>query len=354
MIFNVQIDSPELFPQKDLLPQSLAAGLKHGRIISAKVMSLGPGNRSQLMISGQQISVKTTLPLTPGTTLSLMVNREDTGQVSLHLTPDALLTQAGSGAGGVNALGSLFQGLEEIFPRLGKTGNQGIHDVLQALSLRSGIRNEEFLPNLIENMGLSLEKKLAAFVGGSTRKAFQAFWEATEKQDLKAAVLSVIQTAGDDGEPALMKGVANTLDGFQQLNQQGADSHRYLLPFPMLTGEYFDFGLLLINTGRDGRNDDETRVIQIAFLMKMSALGNIRADFSILDNAITGRFLLEDRDTRDYLESLMPDLYDRLESIQYKARRIECRVGTPKDLSSDVFVQSMVAPIENAGFNVVI
>ena len=353
MIFNVQISSPELLPQKDQLSPSFAAGLKHGQSLTAKVVSAGPGNRAQLNIAGQHISAKTDLPLTPGTTLSLQVNRGDNGLISLRLTPDALLSQSGATDSGAT-LGRLLQGIDQQLPQLGKSDNPGIKNILSSLALSSGTSNKDFLPNLLENIGISLESKFADFLGGAPQKDFQTFWQTMEKQDLKAAVLSIIQNSGDGEASGLMKAAANTLESFQQLNQQSSDTNRFLLPFPILTGEQFDFGQLLINTGKEGKAGEENRVIQIAFLMNMSALGGVRADFSIFNKAITGRFLLEDQATRDYMAALIPELKERLASIDYKATRIECQVGTPKDLSSDALVQSVTDFRSPSGFNVVI
>lgn len=354
MIINVQTASAELIPQKNQISPSIASKLKHGQMVDAKVTASGPGNRAQLSIAGQPLSAKTDIPLTPGTTLSLQVIRGENGLISLRLTPDALLTQTGGSTGGVTALGRIFQGLDEVLPQLGKTEHQGLRDILQGLALRSGNRNDGFLPGLLENMGLSFEKKMADVLNGPRGADFQTFWDQMGKQDLKAAVLTILQHGGEDGDAALMKGVSTTLDSFQQLNQQSTESNRYLLPFPILAGEQFNFGQLLVNTGKEGKKDDGDRVIQIAFLMTMSSLGSIRADFSILNKAITGGFLLENQETCDYLQSRIPDLQNRLEAIQYKALKIECRVGVPKELSSDALVQTVVAPMENAGFKVVI
>ncbi|HCY85178.1 MAG TPA: hypothetical protein DHV36_08595 [Desulfobacteraceae bacterium] len=354
MIFNVQITTPELLPQKNQLSPTFVSGLKHGQVLSAKVMTTGPGDRAQLNVAGQNVSAKTDLPLTPGTTLSLLVNRGDNGLISLRLTPDALLTQSGGPDSGAT-LGRILQGFDQLFPQLGKTDNPGIKDILNSLALRSGSANKDFLPNLIENVGITLENKVAGFLTGSMqRENFQSFWQNMEKQDLKAAVLSVIQNSGDDDTAGLMKGAANTLESFQQFNHQSADSNRFLIPFPILIGEQFDFGQLLINTGKEEKKGEENRVIKIAFLMNMSALGGVRADFSILNKAITGRFLLEDQETRDYMAGLIPELTARLSDIDYKATRIECQVGTPKDLSSDALVQSVADPMTPSGFNVVI
>ena len=59
----------------------------------------------------------------------------------------------------------------------------------------------------------------------------------------------------------------------------------------------------------------------------MTALGPLRADFSILEKTVAGRFLLENQDTCDYLEDLIPELRDRLSNIGYKTGKINCQVA---------------------------
>ena len=167
MIFNVQISTPELLPQKYLLPPSFISGLKQGQILNAKVISAGPGNKAQLMVSGQNISAKTDLPLIPGTTLSLQVNRGDNGTISLRLTPDALLTQSGMNTGSPAGpvLGKILQGIDQVLPQLGKTNHPALKAILQNLALSSGTADKDFLPNLMQNVGVSMENKIADFLG---------------------------------------------------------------------------------------------------------------------------------------------------------------------------------------------
>ncbi len=350
MIFNVQISSPELTLQKETDKPYSTSHLKQGQLVPAKVLDVLPQNKAQLLVAGQKVIAKTDLPLTPGTEIVLEVT-QDKGSLSFRLAhPSALSSPSSSNSGLSTSLVRFFGQIDELLPELGKTQAPDIKNILQNISLKSGARDDQFLPKLLENMGLSLENKIGTFLTDPRGTTMDEM----AKQDLKAAVLSF--TAMETDESSTMKGISNALESFQQLNSQTGDSNRFLLPFPVLVGEQFDFGQLFVNTGEKGAEgeENESRVIQIAFLMRLTALGNIRADFSILKKAITGRFLLEDQETCDYLKALVPELKNRLASIDYKVHKIECKVAASKELSSDALIQSMVEPLENSGFNLVI
>ncbi len=356
MIFNVQISSPELTLQKETGKPYSIPNLKQGQLVPAKVLALLPQNKAQLLVAGQKVIAKTDLPLTPGTELVLEVTQEKDA-LSFRLAPASVLSSPSSSNSDLStSLVRFFGQIDELLPELGKTQAPDIKNILQNIALKSGTRDDQFLPKLLENMGLTLENKIGTALADPQGSAMRQMMDEMAKQDLKAAVLSFMTIETDDETSNTMRGVSNALESFQQLNSQTGDSNRFLLPFPVLVGEQFDFGQLFVDTGKKeaAGGDNENRVIQIAFLMRLTALGNIRADFSILKKAITGRFLLEDQETCDYLQSLVPELKNQLASLDYKAHKIECQVAVPKELSSDALIQSMIEPLENSGFDLVI
>lgn len=464
MILDVRISSPEITLQKDAATPASVSDLPPGRIIRAKVLDSLAGNRMQLLVAGQKMTVKTGLPLAHGTEVLLETVREN-GTLSFRLasspSPQTTTPAPNSNSGISASLARFFEQINTDLPGLGKTQIPVVKNILGNLALKSGVRDDQFLPKLIENMGVSLERKLASFladnrgqpggpmvkqelksailqflsadatkgntaamkdifavlekpmdsflaslqegkpaadgfarqelksaimqfmstdatgdkasgvkdISGTLDRTLDTFvaglrgqgvagpaMDSLVKQDLKAAVLHLMAMAADEDGGAQMKGVSNALENFQQLNTQVGDSNRFLLPFPVFAGEWFDFGQLLIDTGKKGSDDEESenRMIRIAFLMKMTALGNIRAEFSILKKEISGRFMLEDRETRDYIRSLLPELESRLALINYSVKKIECCVAPPKDFFPDVLLQSMVPPSENSGFNLVV
>ncbi len=95
-------------------------------------------------------------------------------------------------------------------------------------------------------------------------------------------------------------------------------------------------------------------MIQIAFLMNMTALGGVRAQFSILDKAITGRFLLETPEICAYIDNLIPYLKNRLLSNGYQVRKIDCQVAPAGSFVPNALVKALTCSLEKSGLDLVI
>jgi hypothetical protein len=229
------------------------------------------------------------------------------------------------------------------------------------LSLKSDVRNDQFLPQIIKNMGLSFEKKLAAgFEDGPDKKTVAHVIKQLAGQDLKAAALSLAGMENDPGKATVLKHISDALDNFAQLNVksgdggQTQDGARFLLPFPVWREDGFDFGQLMVDTGKTGTANTGKKMLSISFLLNMTALGPLRADFSILDKTIAGRFLLENQATCDYLTPKISELRQRLSGIGYQAGNIDCRVARPEQIAPTSLMHAMKAPDDMQGLNIVV
>lgn len=361
MIYGIQISSPEFKLQKTSESTLRLPGVKSGQLIRANILELLPKGAARLMVAGQKVVAKTDLPLTPGTDLLLEVVREK-GELSfkpVSETQDQTQPQSShrsSGLGKPVSLAGLFSRISDHLPELGKLKDPAVRNILNTLALKSGTRDNQFLPRLLENLGMTLEKKISTLISAPEKNRAGPVMTLLAKQDLKAAVLQLLPTKADESAAKPLRGISSALESLQQLNTQTGESNRFLLPFPVLAGNNFEFGQLFINTGEKGKEgkEKEDRVIQIAFLMNMTSLGSVRADFSILKKDITGRFILEDQPTCDYIRSLVPELRQRLSSLDYKTGNIECRVGTKRTFSPDALVRSMARPEESGGLDLVI
>lgn len=357
MIPNVQISPKDLILQKEAGSKISLLDLKKGQVINAKVVGLLVQGKAQLLVAGQKVVVKTDLPLIPGQEIKLELTQEK-GTLSFKLlgSPPSPSTPSRNGfslARFISQTGSLLD--------LGQTKDSQVNEILGKVALKSGKRDDLFLPRLLENMGMTLEKKMGGLLVSMDKTALKPALNALLKQDLKGALLNLMAMeksggAGDEPLSKSVKAMSNTLEGFQQLNSQSTESNRFLLPFPILAGDQFNFGQLFVNTGKKGGDNEspENRVIQLAFLLNMTALGSVRAEFSILKKAITGRFLLEDQESCDHIKALVPELKDRLSAIEYQAQKIECRVAEPKTLSPNTFIQSMFDSENTHGLDLII
>jgi len=368
--------------------------LKPGRIVNAKVLDVTSQNRIQLLVDGQKLTVSTQLPLVRGMDIPMKVVRSPDGIVLKPIPTSSAPVSTDTAGPAVNtgrpessvptalpnsnslsgtekslqtnafqsfSLSKIFQGLNA----LSQTREPLLNDILMGLSLKSDVRDDQFLPQIIKNMGLSFEKKLAAGLEDASgqkldKKTIAHIIKQLAGQDLKAAALSLAGMESDPSKTSVLKHISDALDNFAQLNVKSGDSGqsqdgaRFLLPFPVWREDGFDFGQLMVDTGNTGTANREKKMLSISFLLNMTALGPLRADFSILDKTIVGRFLLENQATCDYLTPKISDLRQRLSGIGYQAGNIDCRVARPEQIAPASLMRSMKAPDDMQGLNIVV
>jgi len=356
--------------------------LKPGRIVDAKVLDVTAPNRVQLLVDGQKLTVSTQLPLTRGMDIPMKVVRFQDGIVlKPFTTPSSPAMNTGRPISSVPAIlpdSTALHGTEKslqtasfqsfspakIFQGLGALSQAReplLNDILMGLSLKSDVRDDQFLHKIIENMGLSFEKKLAnGFEDAPDKKTVAHVIKQMAGQDLKAASLSLAGMESDPNKAIVLKHISDALDNFAQLNVKSGDSGqsqdgiRFLLPFPVWREDGFDFGQLMVDMGKTGKTNTKKKILSISFLLNMTALGPLRADFSILDKTITGRFLLEKQEICDYLTPKVSQLRQRLSGIGYQAGNIDCRVARPEQIAPTSLMLSMKTPDDMQGLDIVV
>ena len=355
---------PEITVGRDAASLGALKGFKPGQLVQAKVLGMLSDTRTQLLVGGQKLTADTGVPLTPGQELQLKLIQEK-GGVSFKLLQAPPPPSEPGPQSGVS-LARVASGILS-FEKLGEDPGPVLGKILDGLALKSGERDEGFLPRLLQNSGLMLEKKIATLLFATDGAKPEAGMQKLAGQDLKAAVLQMLskEFSADDADPvagksqtrALARSVASALENFQTLNTQPSDTQRFILPFPVLAGDQFNFGQLFLDTGKkgeQGEGDADNRVTRLAFLLDMTSLGSLRADFSILKKNLTGRFLLQEQSTCDYLSSLVPVLGQRLAAIGFQMGRVDCCVAEPSQLSPGALIQSMTDDSQVRGLNLVI
>lgn len=309
------------------------------------------------------------IPSLPLTSLKIVGGNPEQSELSdiMNLKPDRIVPDSNSlpateksfqtTAFQSFSLVKIFQGLNA----LSQTREPVLNDILMGLSLKSDVRDDQFLPQIIKNMGLSFEKKLAAGLEDAPdKKTVAHVIKQLAGQDLKAASLSLAGMENDPSKTTALKHISDALDNFAQLNVKSGDSGqsqdgaRFLLPFPVRREDGFDFGQLMVDTGKTGTANTGKKMLSISFLLNMTALGPLRADFSILDKTIAGRFLLENQATCDYLTPKISDLRQCLSGIGYRAGNIDCRVARPEQIAPTSLMLSMKATDDMQGLNIVV
>jgi hypothetical protein len=353
MITGIHVSSSEMVIHKEDGKKNTLPGFRKNQIIHARVLKLLPRGNAQLLVNGQKVVAKTALLMKPGEEIQLKVLEQKDNIILKLMGPVQKMTTRQ-----ISSLVGFFSKNESMLDPTGiKTAN--VKALLYDMALKSDDPDETFLPKLIEKSGLVWEKKVAqALLGNTVSPDIKDKLDMLLKQDIKGNILKELSGA-DPGKFEALKTAAafsETLENFQVLNHHSSDSGRFLLPFPIFSESAFSFGQLLIDTGDKTKKDnkDADKLIQLSFLLDMSRLGPLRADFSILKKKMTGRFLLKDDDTCKYVESMIPELKIRLAGIDYQVHQITCITAEKKDIQHSSLIETLVKARDDQVLNIVI
>ncbi len=351
MISKIHLSPREMVIQKDA-GKNIGSVLKKDQVVTAKVLQILTQGKAQLLINGQKMIAKTGLSLNPGEELKLQVVQQKDAVLLKLMEPSTFVE--------TKPLVSLIRFLSKnnALSDIARIKNPVIQNILSETALKSGRRDDSFLPRLVENNGLSLEQKMGSLVKTQGQDSIGLNLLQLQKQDLKGALLNELAMATPRGETMekMVTALLDTLESFQLINTQSSESGRYLLPFPVFEGSVLNFGQLLIDTGgnKEDKDSDNPKLIRVSFLLNLTNLGAVRADFSILKKAITGRFLLENDEICEYLKSLIPELKLRFEQIEYTMGNIDCFTAKKAEIHPNVLMESLFESGDDSVLNIVI
>lgn len=353
MISGIHVSSSEIVINRDGGKKNILPLFTKDQIVQAKVLNLLPRGNARLLINNRTVTAKTSLLLKPGEEIQLKVLEQKEAVVLKLVSPVQKMTTSQ-----VSSLIRFFSGNESMTD-IGRINIPGVKNLLYELSLKSGEADKDFLPKLIEKSGMSLENKMAKLIQGQpSLPELNKGLSLLLNQDLKAMIRNELLSAGSN-HPENLNAAASfseTLENFQLLNHQSAESGRFLLPFPVFSENVFRFAQLFIDTGGKKRNDEgpSDKLIQISLLLDMSSLGLLRADFSVLKKEISGRFLLKDEEICQYFRSMIPELKERLERIDYRVHDIDCVTGDKTRIQPADFIEMMLKAGSDRVLNIVI
>lgn len=255
-----------------------------------------------------------------------------------------------------------------------------IKNLLMSVALKSGKTDVDFLPRLLQKSGILMESKLADMLkspsSGSTEiysnpasdspKASAASPLTSSpappapapssfiQEDIKGAVLNFIANSGFEASESLSLNDIHSFQEFVQnlenvrlLNSHLSESGKYIIPFPLFSGDQFSFGQLLIDLGQKDKDDEngsskENSLLKVSLFLDMTNLGPVRADFSVLKNNITGGFQVSDQETADFFNSMLSELKERLQTHQFNVHKIECRMVEPEKLAEKSIINELL------------
>ena len=341
MITGIHISPSDLIIKKEAAKNAVFSSLKKNQTIEATILKVFSENKAQILIAGKKVIIKSPFLLTEGEKLQVNVIKEREDQ-NFKILPS-----------GENKLSGKFVSLIKLisksnpFASLSKTDNTELLELLKSISLKSDRTDNNFLPRLLDKSGILFEQKIATLFKQGSELPFKPELLNIFKNDIKGYVLNQLQSSDHQNAGNLKAFFEYTtnIENFQLLNAQSSDTGKYLIPFPVFANGAFSFGQLFMDLGNSDekqKTKGKDRIINISFLLDMSNLGGLRADFSIYKKAISGRFNLSNIEVCDYFKKMLPELKENLLQREYLVRNIECKVVPKKDVSSASLVESFV------------
>lgn len=352
MIHPIQISPSDLILAKAGKKGDGLDFLNKYQSVDARVTRVLSNSKAEVVIAGNRVIINTPFALKEGEVLSLNLIRDGANKVFRLLS-------APRGAQGPQKLAGLLNtgGLSSPFSGLSSLGDSQGTELLKSFSLQSEKSDHGILGRIFDKSGMLFEKKAAALLDQPGTLNREQAVRNLVKNDLKAMALEFFGVSGqkDSAEAKAFTDFSSAMEKFQLINTKTADSGRYLIPFPVFADDGFSFGNLFLDLGYDEseREKDKDRVVKVSFLLNMTALGALRADFSIFKKALSGSFALSTGEARDFVKNRLPILIERLEKQEYTIHSIECRTAEPVELKSSDLVDKVVADSDGA-VNIVI
>jgi hypothetical protein len=238
-----------------------------------------------------------------------------------------------------------------------------LHELVDALALKPGeTYNENTLRDLVKGSGLLWENKLRSFAESlDPKEGPQAARERAARllaDDIKGLSMKISEPSDHSPKDIAesLKRFVDHLEKMQVLNKHGSEeAGRFLLPLPFFSGETLRFGQLFVDLDRkkpSGSHEGD-RMVRVAFLLEMSRLGHIQADFAVFRKSVGGEFLVETPSAKEDIDRAMPDFLEALKIKGFSVTRMECRVSDPETLSQTSLAERMVA-MDDGTLNILI
>jgi len=370
MISSILVSSADFTIDKKNGAKKWLSHLKTGQVIDAKVEKVLSLHHAELLVQGRKLLAKTYVPLKEGEKILLGVSKRGTEQIFKLIETrgknlsalNQVLSKALDHSDPYEILSKILRStnladLEKEMPLHRKTLFTLLAKQTKEISLKSDNADQNFLKSLIKNSGLTWENRLFANYiskGALSKEHMKSIFES----DLKAIAMKLMSGVdNEEGKANLnLKNFVEGIEKLQILNRYAfEESGRYLLPIPVLFDERLRFGQMLLELGHNEKKNKSgsDRLIKLSFLLEMSNMGNICADFSIFKNRASGIFKVANNDIRIFFEKNIPKLVNKLNKQNFKIQDIRCQVISQEAVNSISFIDKM---IDNGrwGFNLVV
>jgi hypothetical protein len=341
--------------QPETSHQSLLA-LSKNEIVEGRVLKVLSSEKALLAIKGRQVVAQSSISFTEGSVLALKV--EQTGLLPILKLVGVRVTNtdAVNSALLVSAVKeNLWESILESIHTYGLSRESAARfkELIDTLSFRIFSKpTPELLSRLIDRSGIMWEAKVRR--GVADQRIGTRHLNELINGDLKGLASRLLAEKGE--EAVSLKRLVSTLENLQILNHLGLNHGRKIfLPVPMqFPGGLFTAGQLLIQLPNERQHETENKKVgknisRITFLLELSILGPLRADLTIHDRSIEGRFLLTNEEAKSRVEGAIHFLIDRLVESGFSVTFLECYLKEPEIVTESLIRE--IIPDEGSTLN---
>jgi hypothetical protein len=333
--------------------------LQKNEIVEGRVLDSRSPQNAVLLIKGKKVVVRTVFPLQQGDVSLLKVEQVIPQTVlkvvSLHRPlgngpVSFLVTTSGSY--------SPYQFIAKLLSRfaslhISATGSEvhaivsDLKSLMTKIALQSPINaTPNFLKILIDGSGLTWEHKLKQLLCNGKPSSHDIHM--LPQNDLKGLTMRLLQgwNSMDILSREEIQGCVDSLEQLQLLNHAALEERgKLFFLFPIQQEDSFNLGQLLIrlpNNGKKAHAKEEEDAVRISFLLQMSHLGSVRADMSIVNKTIRGRFLVPNPQVQSLLEEHIEALKARFLQAGFFVHEFVCALEKMEVLESTSLVEELI------------
>jgi hypothetical protein len=314
-------------------------GFQKNETVTGKVLRSHASGTALLSIKGEKVHVRTHVPLMEGTNVTLQVKNISPTTTLKFLGEAAPKLQSQSLPTILSAIkGNLWATTMDsiLHSNLDKGEKTRILELLRTLTGSIYKKpSSDLLKTLISMSGLNLEAKIKKAINNniSTVDMLKLI-----ENDLKG-LLSKMIGQGMQGSNQYKK-LWTALENIQVLNLDGLEQVRKIFfPIPMqLPDGIFSVAQLLLEL--PARDEDQTAeknnnsdALKATFLLEMSLLGPIRAEFILQKKKVEGMFLVAEKQTKRILEENLLSLIHVLNDKGFSISHVGCFLKSPQTVT---------------------
>ncbi len=299
--------------------------------VQGKLLRFEPGGIALVLIKGKKLRVKTDLSLRPGTVINLKVEKlapvptlkymgiahTDPQKINISVILSAIKE-------------NLWRLTAENIKYLNLSGKEKsmLNEFMRELTLKIFLKSApELLKSIINKAGFNWEPKLVKAL--SQQAIPRDSLDRLIENDLKGILIRLL-ARGKKGNIHL-KRLHMALKNIQLLNRQGLQQDgKIFLPIPIqFPGGFFTIGQLLLqlptweqNSTQSKRDNDH--IYKATFLIDLSRLGPVRAEFVMRGKEIEGLFLITEKKAKVLLEDNMASFISILKDRGFSIKHIKC------------------------------